>query len=50
LPEVAGEFNVQNGANMTWAFALLTYRDEKLFTVVSELNVQDCASMAWAFA
>jgi hypothetical protein len=48
--EVASEFNAQNAANTTWAFAMVTCCDEQLFSVASEFNVRGCANMAWAFA
>ena len=53
-----GDFNVQDLANTTWAFATASQQDTQLFAtlaMVAELrlgnfNVQNLANTAWAFA
>ena len=52
------EYNVQNIANIAWAFATVRQLDEKMFVALasasklrmSEHNEQNVASTAWALA
>ena len=52
------EFNAQNLANTSWAFATVGQQDEQLFKALAKLaerrldqfNVQNLANTAWAFA
>ena len=52
------EFNSQELANTTWAFATVKHREDKLFTALartaerrmSDFNAQGLANTAWACA
>ena len=56
--ERLSDSNPQDVANTAWAFATVSYQDEKLFAALtiaaeqqlSEFNVQEVANTAWAFA